>query len=114
MDSAPRIVTCTPLTELWDSNGVLDAHRVEYVGVADIVQLLRDGSTFVVAAAGQPLRWVSEGDRFAFWKTEVKCRLVPPDSDGFRLDDYPGNYCYVAAVWKCASSAPIIVLEKHH
>ena len=36
------------------------------------------------------LRWIAEGDRFAFWKAEVKCRLVAPDADGFHLDDW-GN-----------------------
>jgi hypothetical protein len=114
MDSTQRIVTCMPLTELWNNKGQLDAGRAENVGETDIVQLLRDGSSFVVAEVGQPLRWISESDRFAFWKAEVKCRLVAPDADGFHPDDYPGNYCYVAAMWKGASSASVVVLEKHH
>jgi hypothetical protein len=57
---------------------------------------------------------MSEDDRFAFWKTEVRWRLVAPDADGFHLDDYPGNYCYVATMWKRSSTAAVIVLEKHH
>ena len=114
MDSAQRIVTSVPLTELWNSEGMLDACRTENVGEADIVQLLRNGSNFVVAEVGLPLRWMSERDRFAFWKAEVWSRLVAPDQDGFRLDDYPGNYCNVAAMWECASSTSVIVLEKHH
>ena len=114
MDSTQRIVTCMPLTELWNNKGQLDARRAENVGETDIVQLLRDGSSFVVAEVGQPLRWISESDRFAFWKAEVKCRLVTPDADGFHPDDYPGNYCYVAAMWKGASSTSVVVLEKHH
>jgi hypothetical protein len=114
MDSAPRIVISTPLTELWNSKGPVDARRAEYVGETDIDQLLRDGSSFVVAEVGLPLRWISEGDRFAFWKAEVRCRLVAPGAHGFHLDDYPANYCYVATMWKCTSSTSIIVLEKHH
>ncbi|UPK01522.1 hypothetical protein [Bradyrhizobium sp. 170] len=114
MDSAQKIVTQMPLVELWNADGLLDARRAENLGETDIKRLLRDGSSFVVAEAGQPLRWISEGDRFAFWKTEVKCRLVALDADGFCLGDYPGNYCYVASMWKCASSTSIIVLEKHH
>jgi hypothetical protein len=82
MDTAQRIVTQTPLTELWNTDGPLDACRAENLGETDIKRLLRNGSSFVVAEAGQPLRWISEGDRFAFWKTEVKCRLVAPDADG--------------------------------
>ena len=57
------------------------------------------------------MRWISEGDRFAFWKSEkseVKCRLVAPDATGFYLDDYPNRY------WQCAPSTTVIVLEKHH
>jgi hypothetical protein len=114
MDSAKRIVTCTPLTELWNNDGLLDARRDENVGETDVVRLLQAGSSFVVADVGHPLRWISEADRFAFWKTEVRCRLVAPEVDGFHLDDYPGNYCYVAVMWKCASRTPVIVLEKHH
>ena len=114
METAQRIVTQIPLAELWNSSGPLDASRGEYLGEVDIVQLLRDGSRLVVAEVGLPLRWISEDDCFVFWKTEVKCRLVAPDADGFCLDDYPGSYCYVAAMWKCASTAPVIVLEKHH
>ena len=114
MDLAQRIVTCTPLTELWNSRDLLNAARVANVSEADIVQLMREGACLVVAEVGLPLRWVSEEDRFAFWKAEVECRLVTPDACGFRLDDYPGNYCYVAAKWMCASSTTVIVLEKHH
>src|SRR6185436_19220135 len=99
MDTRQKIVTQIPLTELWNSSGPLNAFRVEGLGETDIVRLLRDGSSFVVAETGQSLRWIAEGDRFAFWKTEVRCRLVAPEADGFCLDDYPGSYCYVAAMW---------------
>jgi len=114
MDIALKIVTQTPLTELWNSNGLLDAHRAENLGETDIVRLLQNGSSLVVAEAGQPLQWISGDDRFAFWTTEVKCRLVAAAADGFYLDDYPDNYCYVASMWQCAPSTPVIVLEKHH
>jgi hypothetical protein len=49
MDSARRIVTSMPLTELWNSKGPLDARRVANAGEADIVRLLRDSSSFLVA-----------------------------------------------------------------
>jgi hypothetical protein len=49
-----------------------------------------------------------------FWKAGVRSRLVAPDADGFYLDDYPDNYCYVAAMWKCPPATSVIVLEKHH
>jgi hypothetical protein len=59
---------------------------------------------------GHPLRWISEGDRFAFWKAEVKHRLVSPEADGLSLGDYPGHCCYVAAAWKFTPAATVIVL----
>jgi hypothetical protein len=114
MDTAQKIVTETPLTGLWNSSGPLDAFRVENLGETDIVRLLQNGSSLVVAEAGQPLWWIAEGDRFAFWKAEVKCRLVAADADVFQLEDYPGSFCYVASMWKGAFSTPIIVLERHH
>ncbi|MGN1289127.1 MAG: hypothetical protein ACI4XG_21455 [Bradyrhizobium sp.] len=114
MDIGQRIVTQTPLTELWDSNGTLDAHRIEPVGEAEIVRLLGDGSAFVVADAGLPLRWIAADDRFAFWKGEVKHRLVAPDNPRIQLDNYRGGYCYVATMWTCASMGSVVVLEKHH
>ena len=114
MDAALRIVLQAPLTELWDSSGPLDARRTKGLGESDIVRLLQDGSSFVIAEVGKPLKWIPREDRFAFWKTEVKRRLVSPNADRFQLDDYPDNYCYVAAMWERLSDKPIIVLEKSH
>lgn len=114
MDFAQRIVTCLPLTELWTSKGPLDARPTERVGAAEIAQHLQDGASFVVADVGKPLRWISAPDRFSFWKTEVKGRLVPRDVERFSIEDYPDSYCYMAISWRGAPSTPIIVLEIHH
>lgn len=114
MDTSQRIVTQTPLTEIWDGGGPLNARRIEPIGEANIVRLLRDGSTIVVADVGLPLRWIAADDRFAFWKNEVKSRLVEPSADRIDLSDYPANYCYAATMWSCASLGAVIVLEKRH
>lgn len=114
MDAAQRIVTNLPLAELWTDKGPLHAQRAERVGEAEIVQLLQDGATFVVADVGKPLRWIPSADRFAFWKTELKCRLVASDVDRIELAAYPGSHCYVASAWRDESSSPTIVLEMHH
>jgi len=55
-----------PLAELWNQEGPLDARRSGDVGEGQITGLLRNGSTFVVAEVGQPLRWILDGDRFGF------------------------------------------------
>ncbi|MGY3489727.1 hypothetical protein ACVW1C_007610 [Bradyrhizobium sp. USDA 4011] len=114
MDASQRIVTQTPLAELWDNNGAVNARRIEPIGEAEIVRLLRDGSVFVVADVGLLLRWIAADDCFAFWKDEVKCRLADPNVDRLDLSDYPANYCYAASMWSCASLGAVIVLEKHH
>ena len=113
MDFAQRIVTCLPLAELWNSEGLLDVRPDERVGAAEIELLLGGDASFVVADVGKPLRWISVVDR-SFWKTEVKSRLVARDADRFSLDDYPDSYCYVATTWTGASPVQIIVLEIHH
>ncbi|MGY8639185.1 hypothetical protein RAD15_42680 [Bradyrhizobium sp. 14AA] len=114
MDVAQRIVTNLPLAELWTDEGPLYAQRAERVGEAEIVQLLQDGATFVIADVGKPLRWILTADRFAFWKAELKCRLVASDVDSFDLAAYPGSHCYLASVWRDESSSPTIVLEMYH
>jgi len=60
MDPAQRIVTQMPLSDLWKDAGLINAHRHGRVGRDDISKLLRDGSTFVVADLGHPLRWIPE------------------------------------------------------
>ena len=111
---ARRIVTGLPLAEVWTDKGPLHAQRSERVGEAEIVQLLQDGSTFVVADVGKPLQWISAADRFAFWKAELKWRLVPADVDSFDVSSYPGSYCYLASAWREQSSSPVVVLEMYH
>jgi hypothetical protein len=114
MHPSQRIVTCLPLPELWDAEGPCNARRIRSVGNKEIIQLLRDELCFVVADVGQPLRWIMDRDRFAFWTAELKPRLVAPDATRFRLDDYPGGYCYVASEWQCETNRAVVVLEKHH
>jgi hypothetical protein len=114
MHASQLIVTRMPLSNLWDEQGQLEAHRVKRVGKEEISALLRDGSTFVVADVGQPLCWIPEQDRFNFWKAEVRHHLVPPEVDRFCLEAYPNEDCYVASAWHCAGSKPIVVLEKYH
>jgi hypothetical protein len=92
----------------------MDARRLNWIGDMEIVDLLREEASFVVADVGHPLRWIQVADRFTFWKKEVQPHLAPPDTVGFYPDDYPGEYCYVASLWKCGSSAAVILLEKLH
>lgn len=94
-----RVVTRLPLTELWDGHGVLRLERRRSVGRDQVADLMRSGRVrFVLANCGDPLKWVPFQDSYRFWKDEVKPHMVEPSvaEDGFRLEDWPGDYCYVA------------------
>jgi hypothetical protein len=104
-----------PLTELWTDQGSVPARRARSIGETEIATLLGEPQcTFVVATAGRPLRWIALGDRYAFWKNEVKRRLVARDASSFRLEDFPDSYCYVASEWRTDQGPYAILLEKHH
>jgi hypothetical protein len=115
MDPSHRVVTETPLTELWNESGRIEAARSRVIGEPVIVRLLAQTQCrFVIADPGLPLRWVPAHERFAFWKTEVKPRLVPADVTAFHPEEYPGGYCYVATEWLGSAGPEAILLEKHH
>jgi hypothetical protein len=112
-----RIVVQMPLTQLWDESGTLPLKKRREVGRSDVAELLRGGSvSFVIADCGRPLNWVPHRDCYRFWKNEVKPRLVEPDAAerGFRLEEFPGQYCYVASEWGLGEEGPVVVLETYH
>ncbi len=114
MHSAHRIVVSTPLHELWNEDGSVDAVRVRDIGTEDIRELLRRGPLrFVVAEGGLPLHWVPEEDCFHFWKSSVQSHL-PMTGTQVHLDDFSDGFCYFASEWSSTIGAPIIVLETVH
>ena len=117
MDPNQRVVTHTPLTELWDDRGPIPAERGQALGREDVRRMVQAGPLrFVVADAGLPLRWVPERESHAFWKGEVRPHLVDEPGRPFDVYDYPHGYAYVATEWESAEplAAPIVVLERHH
>ena len=114
MEYSRRIITETPLAELWDDSGIVAAHRHRYLFTADIRQLLHDTPVrFVVASCGTKPDWVLQSECFAFWKIEVQPHLADPEQP-IHLQDFPGEYCYIASEWRGAEGLPIVVLELHH
>jgi hypothetical protein len=111
-----RVVTQLPLDELWTDRGALRATRVCELSAAEIADLLRWGPIrFVVANGGLPLDWIPVEQRYEFWKSQVKMRLVDPAAERFRLEDFPGEYCYAASEWKADEVAePIVLLSTFH
>lgn len=75
---------------------MLNAHCVSYLSKRDVVEMMKSGATVVVANVGQPPRWIDGADRFEFWKSEVKPRLVDAGHHAI-LERYPGEYRYFAS-----------------
>ena len=116
MDPALRIVSCIPLTELWDQRGPLDAHRGRYLTTEELRILMRGPSVrFVVADVGDKLRWIPEAERFVFWKAELRPRLVE-NPDYIDLDRYPEGLALLASEWISSDTeaSPIVLLESYH
>ncbi len=112
-----RIVNQLPLTRLWNDHGDLTLERGQYVGIEHISSLLRQGSvSFAVANGGERLNWIAVEDAYRFWKKEVKPHLVEPKAVeyGFRLDDFPNEYCFTASEWTENGHTNVILLEMHH
>jgi hypothetical protein len=106
-------------SEFRDANGKVVTERRGEVGREQIAAHLRGGRVrFVVAdvGMGSPLRWIPPGEIYQFWKDEVKPHLVEPEAAerGFRLEEWPGEYCYVATEWGDEDQGIVIRLETYH
>jgi len=113
-----RVVTTMPVVELWDASGPLGARRGPRVGDPDIRALLEGVRLvqFVVAdAVGAPLRWIPLAEARAFWRYEVRPRIVRADAAWPEPEAYPGRYCFVATRWtsEAPQAVPLVLLERH-
>lgn len=114
MDPARRIINRLPLDELWNDQGTIAATRGRDLSRKEIRDLLRAApAQFVVADVGSPLRWIPVSACYDVWKTELQAHLADPGSE-FRLEQFPGDYCYVASGWKLAAGGAVVVLETFH
>ena len=115
VDPRLRRVVRLPLEELWNEKGAVAATRGPYVTAEAVRDLLRAGPVqFVEAALGELLRWVPLGERFDFWKGELRERVVETP-ERFHLDDYPGGFCYLVSRWNVPSQPyPVLVAEMYH
>src|SRR5690349_56011 len=96
-----RVVTHTPLTELWDDASPLLAKRNRTLNRDDLRLLLQAGAVqFVVAEPGLPLHWVPEAECHIFWKADVRPHLVNEPERPFDIYQYPHGYAYIATEWR--------------
>lgn len=115
MTPSARIVTQLPLDRLGDESGELDTTRVRWLSKSALREMLRNHPVVLfVADVAKPLKRLGVQECFDFWKSEVLPHLVDDPESGFQLEDYPGDYAYVASEWSGDIQSPIVLLEKHH
>jgi hypothetical protein len=108
-------VTRLPVERLSDDKGDIEVRRERFLSKEALREFLRRHRVeFVVADVGTPLRRVEVGKCYEFWKTEAEAHIVADPDSEFRLEDFPGEYAYVASEWSGQIQTPIILLEKHH
>ena len=113
-----KILTEIPVKQLWNDNEIIYASRERYLTVEDIKDMLMNYPVeFVVANVGSKLKWIPYTKCYEFWKSEVKSHIVNNPEDkkkGFDIDNFSGNYAYIASEWSGEIETPIILLEKYH
>ena len=109
-----RIVSQTPLEELWDKNGPVTSKELRDLSVSDIKELLAAGRVqFVIADIGAPLEWLPADECFEFWRTQVKEHVANPE-ESHNPWEWPDGYFYFASEWDSPSGVPIVLLTVHH
>jgi hypothetical protein len=113
VDAHFRVVTQLPLRELWRDDGFSTTTRGKSLTFDDVREFLASGTVqFVVADVGVAPRWIPASECFDFWRNEIKAHLASGTKAA--LNEFPGGYCYFASQWEEGTTAPIVVLEKHH
>jgi hypothetical protein len=113
MDFKLKVVTNTPLQQLWSEEDYLDFKRDINISASQIVNYLKSDARFVLADAGSELQWIEPFNIYRLWKSEWKESIADPDSK-IDLDTFPKGYAYIASRWNNDSNSVIILLEKVH
>lgn len=112
MDYADKIITQTPLYELWNAQGAVQAKRGRFLNAEAIKAILRTGPVrFVVACVCGPIQWIPLDECYDFWKS-VNPNLS--EEEYFEPWTFPGGFGYIATEWKSDSGETIILLEMDH
>lgn len=111
MDPEFRQVARLPLEELWDEDGRF-GRRLRHLTRDQIRDLIKQEPVrFVAANLAEPLRWTAVDECYDQWKA-IKGRVADPD--GFRLEDFPDDFVYIASEWEGRLGERLVVLEVHH
>ena len=107
-----RTVNQLPLANLWDDDGDVNATRERNLSQGALHELLRNFPVeFCIADVGHSLRLIPVATCYEFWKSEVKSHLVDDPQSGLQLEQFPGEYAYVACEWSGQIKTPIVLLE---
>lgn len=109
-----RVVSSLPLRELWDDSGPLVARSSGYASLGQVRDIVSSSPvTFVLADAGMALVWIPARETFRFWKTQARFRIATP-GEPIRLEDFPGQYAYLASIWELSDGKVVVALERQH
>lgn len=109
------VVTRIPAERLVDERGDLGARRHRWLSKGAVREMLRQSPVeFLIADVGIPLRRIEVSKCYDFWKSEAEAHIVNDPDSGFRPEDFPNDYAYVASEWSGGIQTPIVLLEKHH
>ena len=114
MDPALRVVTKLPLDGLWNDAGPVQAAREVDLAREGVAARLREGAALVVATVGEPLQWLEADERFAWWKTEAKPRLLDPRAERWGLEDLPDERGWRASEWTLTAGRTAVLFEEYH
>jgi hypothetical protein len=112
MKSTHKIVARTPISQLWDDEGVVSTRKLKSMKRSDVEELLQKSQVhFVVINIGFKPQWVITENCYDFWKNEAKPNLC---DDECALEDFPNGYMYFASEWESTIGHPIVVLTMYH
>jgi len=115
MNPSKRVVIEIPMKEIWDQDGAIEATRDRYLSADDLKTMLKKFPVeFVIANVGDLLKTIQVDKCFNFWNSEVKMHLVSDPEKAFRVEEFPGEYAYLASEWSGEIQTPIVLLEKYH
>jgi hypothetical protein len=114
MNDKIKIVIEIPLFSIWKGTENLALFRQNYLTKEEVKRIISVGAVhFVIADVGKELMWVEINNCYDFWKSEVK-KHISDDYNQIMLENFPGNYVYLASEWKGEIEDTVILLEKLH
>lgn len=115
MTYAEKIVLGIPMQSIWNNLGPMPVTRKRNLNSTEALEIIKNRPiTFVIADVGKKLNWINKADNYTFWKRELKSHIVE-NHEKIYLDDFTGNYAYIASEWTDTNThETIILLEQYH